>query len=318
MKLPRRRVVLSWILGAILVGGAIAWFLLTPSGPPPGSAIIRLAALKEASGLAASRRTPGVLWAQNDSGGEPALYGFVVDGAPKGSIRVADVKNIDWEAIASFELDGRSYLAIGDVGDNSASRRECFIYVIEEPDASQLSPAREAVVPVAWTLRFRYETGPRDCEAMFVDARRQEIVLISKRNAPPHVYALPLRAPSKPGALLTAKKIGVLTHLPHRGSWRRILPVPGARFRAEPTDASIAPDGESVVVLTYGDVLIYARRPGQNWAEAFSRQPTLLHPHGIFQAEGVCFSYDGKSIFVTGEQRDPPLLRYDVPGDTRY
>ena len=38
------------------------------SGCRPSGDIVRLNGLSEASGVAASRRMPGVLWAQNDSG----------------------------------------------------------------------------------------------------------------------------------------------------------------------------------------------------------------------------------------------------------
>jgi len=42
------------------------------------------------------------------------------------------------------------------------------------------------------------------------------------------------------------------------------------------------------------------------------RKPVILPPHKLGQAEGVCFSRDGKSIFVTEEAARAPLLRYDL------
>src|SRR3954464_7281661 len=63
---------------------------------------------KEASGLAPSHRMPGVLWTHNDSGGDPVLFAVNSDGSLRGRLRVDGVSNLDWEDIASFELDGRA------------------------------------------------------------------------------------------------------------------------------------------------------------------------------------------------------------------
>jgi hypothetical protein len=57
-----------------------------------------LPALPEASGLALSRRTPGLLWAINDSG-EPYLYALDTNGALKGKIHVTGAGVHDWEAV---------------------------------------------------------------------------------------------------------------------------------------------------------------------------------------------------------------------------
>jgi len=75
----------------------------------------------------------------------------------------------------------------------------------------------------------------------------------------------------------------------------------------------IASDRGAAVVLTYGDVLLYPRAPGESWAAAFSRSPEILAPHGLPQAEAVCFSPDNGLLYVTSERKSPRLLRYKVP-----
>src|SRR5688572_7072611 len=56
--------------------------------------------LTEASGIAVGRRTPGILWAHNDSG-EPMLFALDSTGGLIGRVRVPGVANEDWEDIAA-------------------------------------------------------------------------------------------------------------------------------------------------------------------------------------------------------------------------
>jgi len=36
------------------------------------------------------------------------------------------------------------------------------------------------------------------------------------------------------------------------------------------------------------------------------------HLFTLTQQEAICFSYDGKAVFVTSEQRPAPLIRIDL------
>jgi hypothetical protein len=83
----------------------------------------------------------------------------------------------------------------------------------------------------------------------------------------------------------------------------------GKRF-AFPCGMDFAADGSAAIILTYGDVLYFARMPGESWAEALARPPLALAPHGLPQAEAICFSRDGRQIFVASEN-SRKLLRYD-------
>ena len=58
-------------------------------------------ALRESSGLAVSRRQPGVLWSHNDSGDGPNLYAIDLSGRLLATIPVANAAARDWEDIAS-------------------------------------------------------------------------------------------------------------------------------------------------------------------------------------------------------------------------
>lgn len=282
--------------------------------------------IDEASGLAASRRADGVLWVHNDSGGDPALYAIGTDGRFLGAVWLAGADNIDWEDMASFTLGGRAYLLVADFGDNNGKRRNCSFYVIEEPDHAQLSPSKEIVAPVAWNVPVAYPDGPHDCEAVAVDPGTAgdgsdgRVYFLTKREKPSRLFSVPLK-PASPGAGAGAPQIafelGSVGLLPQPSSVQNLLPVPTGRYRGQPTGMDFSPDGRMAVVLTYGDVLLYPRREGESWFSALVREPVVLPPHKLGQAEAVCFSRDGKQIFVTEEGKGAALLQYQLRSATQ-
>ncbi len=265
------------------------------------------AGITESSGLASSRRDPRLFWTHNDSGGQPVLYGIEPNGVRRGDLRLAGVRNIDWEDVASFELDGKAWLLIADTGDNRSSRRDCALYVIAEPDPAQLIPFEELSVPVAWKIPVSYPDGPRDCEAVAVDAKAGLVYLLSKRTHPPVLYTLPLRPVAVTPA---ATPVAQLRDFPKPTSMQNLIPLPSGKYRDEPTGMDFAPDGSAAAVVTYGDVCLFPRNPGETWTAALSRKPQLLSPHGLTQAEAVAFAQDSRTLYVTSEGANATILRY--------
>lgn len=296
------------LLGSTAVAASDASRAPAPFSRPVEAAMLAEPQNREASGLAASRRTPGLLWVHDDSGGEPVLYGIAADtGDLRGKIRVRGAANVDWEDLAAFERDGEAWLAIGDIGDNYARRPSIQIHFLREPDAALLSPATETALAPAYTLRVVFEDLARDCEALAVDAREGAVYLLSKREPVPRLYRVPL-APSK--ELVVARRVGTVPHLPQPDFFQRLLKTPTGRYRGGPTAMDFAPDGSAAVVLTYGDTLLFPRAAGETWADALAKTPVLLAPHALPQAEAACFGADGRALYVASEE-SLRLLRYD-------
>ncbi len=295
--------------GAAAEAGAGEWGRAKIAGRLP-------ARIKEASGLAASRREAGLFWTHGDSGGEPVLRAIQADGTLRGTVRIVGAKNIDWEDIASFDWDGRAWLLVADTGDNQAARADCALYVIAEPDPAALRPGAEVSARVAWRIPVIYPDGPRDCEAVAVDAKEGKVYLLAKRVTPHGLYALPLR-PAKAGEVApAAERVGETRAFPAAQGAQRWLPVAGGAFRAQPTGMDFAADGSAAVVVTYGDVLVYPRIGDETWAAALARPPRRLAPHGLEQAEAVAFGAGvngggaAAEIHVTSEGAGAPILRY--------
>jgi hypothetical protein len=262
---------------------------------------IQSLAITEASGLAVSPTNPDLMWVINDSGGTTDLLLLGTDGMDRGKVVLKGVKNVDWEDLASFTLDGKSYLLVADTGDNNAKRETRAFHILREPALPAAGKNLDATALPAWQIQFRYEGGPRDCESVAVDPKAGKILFISKRTDPPEVYELPLRAPAKKG-ILTARQIGSTSVKSPSGDL--------FAFSNQPTGLDISADGSLAAVVTYYGVFLFARAPAESWAEAFSKKPAALPPHRLGQAESVAFSKDGKTIFAVSEGRASPIARY--------
>jgi len=271
--------------------------------------------INEASGLARSQRTPELLWTHNDSGNAPVLYAIDPSGNVLGSVRIEGAVNRDWEDIASYSIDGRAYLIAADIGDNNAVHPECVLYVIAEPNLAELSPTRELVATPESIIRYVYPDGPRDCESLAVDIHEGAIYLISKRTQPPILYRLSLFPEDTSNRPLMAKELGPANGIPAPSGLLSQMPVPWGKWRAQPCSLDISPDGKIAALLTYGEVYLYERRDGETWAAAFSRGGQALAAHNLPQAEGLCVSSDGQSLYVTTEGSPAPLIRYSTRPD---
>jgi len=257
--------------------------------------------LDEASGLARSLRDPRLLWALNDSGGRPALYRLGLNGEDYGRVDIPGAMNFDWEELAPFLHAGEPALLIGDLGDNDASRGTVTLYAVSDP--GRKGPARRL-----WKMDFRYEDGPRDCEAMAVDTAAGEIYLLSKRDRPPVLYRLPLPTES-PGTTQLAQRLGTVTTLPPVSAQDLKDEPISAYFRAMPTAMDFAPDLRSVVVITPKDAHRFRRGARQSWLDALNGPPTLIDLPQLEQTEAGTFSADGKHLYVTSEKRPAPLVK---------
>ncbi len=264
----------------------------------------------EASGLAASRRMAEVLWTHDDSGGAPMLYAVDADGRARGKLQVGGVKNQDWEDVAAVELDGKPWLLVGDIGDNEAERRSVTVYFVPEPSAAELSLSGQFAEQPAATLRLTYEDGPRDCESLAIDPAERAIYLLTKRDAVPRLYRATLPDGPLADAEVRASFIGLVPHLPKPTAAQALLKGHRGKQRARPCAMDFAPDGSAAVVLTYGDVLLFPRERGESWAETLARPPIVLGAHDLPQAEGICFSAEGGTLYVASES-SRTLLRYD-------
>ncbi len=268
-------------------------------------------AIDEASGIAASRRRADVLWVVNDSGNRPLLHAVGRDGSDRGHIAVDKARNQDWEDLAAFVFEGIAYLLIADCGDNDSRRSSCVLYIVKEPRLAAAGIVDTAPLPWVSRIEYVYADGPRDCEGVAVDVRQREILLLTKRTEPPVLYALPLCLTPN-DSVRTARPVARVGGIPNpTAEDLREDPLYG-RFRSQPTALDLSPDGALIAVLTYKQVFVFARQPGEDWWTVFARAPVPLAIPKMRQAEALCFSENGTSLYMTSEKVPAPLYRLDI------
>lgn len=260
--------------------------------------------LREISGVAASRAHDGVLWMANDGGNAAELYAVTPRGRVLARYAVDGVANTDWEDLAAFDRGGKHYLLVADTGDNGGLRRTLQLHVFEEP--ATLGDGR---LKPAWSIAFRWPDGARDCEAVAVDAAANQVLLVSKKRRPPELFALVLR---EGGGRQVAQKLGRLAGIPQPTAREREARHSRARLKGLVTSADISPDGLRLAVMTYSDLAVYTRKPGEPWGQAVARRPVVNGLPWIPQAEAVAWSAGGRGLFATGEFSPAPVF-YLVP-----
>ncbi len=258
----------------------------------------------EASGIAASRVNGDIIWVINDSGNRPSVFALDSSGKHILTLDIQGVANNDWEDMASFEYRGKPYILIADVGDNFARRSKCFLHFIEEPDISRFRDSSPSALKPSWSITFTYEDGPRDCEAVAVDIINEKVILLTKRDQPPVLYELPLKADKE----VVAKRLAEIRPLPFRPSGSAESPS----YSNQPTAMDISANGLSAVVLSYGSAFYFSRKKSKEWTAVFSGTSKEIIFPLLKQAESACFSRDGSAVFITSEQLPAPLFKIEL------
>jgi hypothetical protein len=261
--------------------------------------------LRELSGIAASRRNPGVLYVHNDSGDGPRIYAINEKAQLLGACHIREATERDWEdiAVGPGPNPDQSCVYIGDIGDNGAKRPEIIVYRVPEPKMDAVTPFGQMTIGPAEALRLVYPDKPRDAETLLVDPLTRDIYIITKRELAPRVYraAYPQSTTQQ-------------TRLEH------VAVLPLGLF---PTGGDVSPDGGRVIVRGIFNAALWERPMGQGSADseprvgnpvplwqAFSGQPKAIPIATEPQGEAICFDSKGTGYFTISEGRHPSLYHF--------
>lgn len=263
--------------------------------------------IREASGLARSQRSPGILWIINDNGAKEIVHAIDHEGARLGEFDLKKSRNKDWEDLASIRLNDLPLLMIADIGDNNAKRGKRTLYFVEEP-----GPEKNGKAELEWRIDYTYPDGPRDAEAAAVDVRTHQALILSKRDLPPRLYGVAMQ--SSGNNTVDAQFLGTVTSL-QQPTRQEIEFAPKRKdWYWQPVGMDISDDNRAAVILTYREVYYYERQAGQEWQEALNTKPIRVSLGNFENAEAVAFSDENRTVFVTGENTHSPLLRIDFNG----
>ena len=262
--------------------------------------------LDEASGLQASHSREGDFFVHNDEG-EPVIFAVDETGKDLGYVTIVPAKNKDWEDITSVPVNDERWLVIGDIGDNGSKRKSIRLYFVEEPKTGKNDRYNGETDLKHW-INLTYPDGPRDCESMAYDPVNNQILLLSKRDKPPHLYAIDLET-------ALSQEQATLQLLGTTYALRPPTPADRARWGgrvdwiSQPTGMDISADGSEISIITYRSLYRYQRNQGEDWLTAMQRKPDEVVGPPAVQNEAISYSIDGKAIFVTTEKRPTPLHR---------
>jgi hypothetical protein len=256
---------------------------------------IRVKALTEVSGIAASREHPDTLWMMND-GDKGWLFALTTDGSLAATASfAADIVDVEDIALGPGPKAGRDYVYLGDIGDNNEGRSEIRVVRFAEPAFSG-ERGEQIRIEDAEVLRLNYPDGPHDAETLFVDSQVRVLCIVTKEKSRARLYTVPLDELSgEATAMLTnAGKVGV----------------------EEVSAGAISADGSRVILRHEEDGWLWNRRDGESVAAALERKPTKVAVHGKRQGkngEAVCFAPDGLTYFTVSEGKSQPIYRFDLP-----
>ncbi len=227
--------------------------------------------LKEASGVAASRKFPGRLYHLNDSGDSGRFFVTDMEGKNKGPVPVTGFAPLDPEALSLGPCGtGGSCLFLGDIGDNEINRKSVEIVIVDE-----VQHFPQTVKP-RQRLRLRYPDGPHDAESMAVHPNGTIYILTKER--PARLF--------KADPRLATQTLTLVTTLD-----------PGAK----PTDMAISDDGTRLLVLTYVDAVEYTMD--------FQHQQKISLAF-LQQQESVTYLPGSQSFIYTTERLLPVLPQW--------
>lgn len=258
---------------------------------------LKSAALDEVSGVVCG--SEGILYVHNDSGDSSRFYAISPDGEllatmnfsgdpKKGKLGVEDCEDI---AIGPGP-EGKSYIYLGDIGDNGGNRGYVTVYRFLEP------VGQRGVIQIGSSaLHLKYPNGPQDAEAMMVDAVSRELIIVSKRQDTVGIYSAPIDF--RDGDTVVLKKRGGL----FLGGTQ-----PGRLVVA----ADISRDGSQVLIKSYAGVYHWRRKGQEPICETLRRRPVQLPYQMEPQGEAIGFNVDGRGYYCISEGKNPRIYHYKM------
>ncbi len=245
--------------------------------------------LREISGLELA--SAASLYAINDGGHEPLVYEIDFKGKILRSVRLKNVKNIDWEDITTDESEQNLY--IGDFGNNLNNRTNLCVYRVKIQDIKTKDEVDAEIIPFAYTEQKDFPPNTKyrrfDCEAMCAVGTDQ-LLLFTKNNTKPYdgicsVYSLNLE--NSKVNLISEIKIGKNGYF-HNS-------VTAADFYK--TDAN----KQTFYLSTYSSMYIYEFSAGKfNLKNKISYKTFTQKESLVVKSENEIFVADERSPLGTG------------------
>lgn len=263
---------------------------------------LRLKCMDEISGIAASGINKNLYYIHNDSGDTSRFFAILPSGEvrstiyfkgdPKEEFGVHDCEDI---AVGPGPAKGKSYVYLGDIGDNYSVRKYLTVYRMEE----QTYWMKDSIAHTqAYPIHLKYPDGPKDAETLMVDPVEKLIYIVSKRQDSVTVYTTPLIYKVNDTVTLTK---------------RSKLYFPGLKVLKWITAGDISKDGQQVLLKSYTHVYYWRRQNNEPIWQTMQRKPRQLPYTQERQGEGIGFNPDGNGYYTCSEGVYTPIYYYKLP-----
>lgn len=252
--------------------------------------------MKEISGLACSRTTPGFLWAHGDenTGSNRKIIAIQPSGTLAMTVNLTTPNNTrdDWEDICTGVYNNTNYLFVGAIGDNDlAFNDQYYIYYFEEPAIT--SGTANVTVNI---IRYGYpDNQAHNTETLMYDNVEQMFYIADKVDGVCHLYKLPFRTDY-------GSDIQRLTEVCALGS--------GSKFKLA-NGGDISPDGRCMAIKNEKYVLLWERQGSESLSTTAQRLPVQVMAYQT-EEQGESLAWYNDSIFYTtsDSKKDTPIYKY--------
>ncbi|SOD72346.1 hypothetical protein SAMN05892883_1745 [Jatrophihabitans sp. GAS493] len=249
---------------------------------------LRDPAIDEASGLVVGSKSPGVLYAQNDSGDSARFFAMNAEtGATVAVCTVHSATNVDWEDMAGgHDVDGKAYIWIGDIGDNDSSRDSITVYQVPEPTLAASDRGVPCSVTPTKTWKLRYPDGAQNAESLMFDPLRHRLYIATKTfSGSSNVYLVPQQPTT---GVQQLQRIASISVGPTDDASATNGPV-GVAGGFMVTGGAFSPDGSLLVLRTYSSAHLW-RVNGGDVAAALQQPQLSFDLPAQPQGEGIAFT----------------------------
>ena len=260
--------------------------------------------ISEASGIAASRQNPGVVWIHNDTGYPGSIFALSTNGTALGRYYIPNVFSGNFEdiAVGPGSSPEHQYVYLADIGDNFANRPSIRVFRFPEPAVYPYFSNSPPVLPVvaAQEIEMTYPDKPYDAEALMIDPLTGDLFIATKETNSARIY-MTTRAKLDAGG-------------PIELTFVREMSFSGFRSVAA---GDISFDGRLISMRRNGRAWTWARSASQTVSNALAAtgttQPVATDPEDL-NGEAIGFHATGLGYFTISEGFQPPLNYFHRTG----
>jgi hypothetical protein len=250
------------------------------------SGVVSNDAIVDASAMAVSRLQDSLVWVCNGHSDNGRIHALNSHGKQIAAYYLKKAFQRNWEDMASGPGPdpAKTYLYIGDIGDNDSQWATKTVYRFEEPYAVWKGDSAIDTVKEIDKLVFAYPDTFRNAEAMMLDPLTKDYYIISKHSKNGRVYRA--RYPQPTSGVDTLE---YLDSLPY----------------GMITAADISASGLEILLKNYGRIYYWKRAPDESIIQtivkpASQKPPYIPEPVG----EAMCWNRTATGYFTLSEERD--------------